>query len=391
MVSSGHYSARHHGHLATSNNTYNHIIDMSAVKPRSGILDIVPYVPGNLDLLDPDKVIFLASNESPLGASPNAMEAYQQGANTLHRYPDGSCTGLRAAIAEQYQLNAEQIVCGNGSERLIDFIASAYSGPGDEILYSQFGFIMYPISSLAAGAKPITAKEHRFTASVDELLARANNQTRVVFLANPNNPTGTYLSISEIKRLRAGLPPNILMVIDAAYAEYVARDDYAAGHELVDNEAANVVVLHTFSKIYGLASLRLGWAYCPAPVAEVLNRVRGSFTISGPAQAAGIAAVRDQEHVQRAKEHNDRWLPWFSQALTELGLDVVPSAGNFLMTRFNSQDQCQKAHRYLSDNGIIVRPVAGYGLPEALRITIGTEPQNKSCAEALQTFLSQAS
>ncbi len=230
---------------------------MSAVKPRSSILDIVPYVPGNLDLLDPEKVVFLASNESALGASPKAIAAYKQCADQLSRYPDAGCSDLRSAIAEQYALNAEQIVCGNGSERLIDFIAGAYAGTGDEILYSEYGFIMYPICSLAAGAKPVTAKEHHFTASVDELMAKVSDKTRVVFLANPNNPTGTYLSQTEVQRLRQLLPENILLVIDAAYAEYVEKDDYSSGHELVNNDSANVVVLHTFSKIYGLASLRL--------------------------------------------------------------------------------------------------------------------------------------
>lgn len=363
---------------------------MSSPQARAGILEIVPYVPGNIDLLDPEKVIFLASNESPLGASAQAISAFTSSSHILHRYPDAGCAELRAAIAEVYSLNAEQIVCGNGSERLIDFIATAYAGPGDEIAYPEYGFIMYPISTLAAGAKPVKAKECDFTASVDELLATVTENTRVVFLANPNNPTGTYLSQSEINRLRANLPEQVLLVIDAAYAEYVEAEDYSACHELVNNDAANVVVLHTFSKIFGLASLRLGWAYCPVEVAGILNRVRGSFTIAGPAQAAGIAAVRDRQHVQRAREHNNLWLPWLSQALSELGLDVTPSAGNFVMVRFKNSELCRDAHSFLSRHGIIVRPLPGYNLTEALRITVGTEQQNQTCIEALQTFITQS-
>ena len=362
---------------------------MPLIQPQPGILDIVPYVPGNLDQLDPDKVVFLASNESPLGASPAAISAFQQCAAKLHLYPDAGCHDLRAAIANRYQLNAEQIVCGNGSERLIDFITSAYAGPGDEVLYSEFGFIMYPICAQAAGAKPVKAGERDFTADVDALLNAVSEKTRIVFLANPNNPTGTYLNNAELRRLRKQLPESVLLVIDAAYAEYVTADDYSAGHELVNNDSANVVVLHTFSKIYGLASLRLGWAYCPPTVADVLNRVRGSFTISGPAQAAGIAAVNDRQHITKAKEHNSRWLPWLDQALRELGLNVVPSVGNFILVRFHSAEQCQDAHRYMSRNGIILRPLAGYGLSDALRITVGTEQQNHICIEALQAFLSQ--
>ncbi|MBN1379979.1 MAG: histidinol-phosphate transaminase [Gammaproteobacteria bacterium] len=363
---------------------------MSTIRPRSGILDVAPYVPGNLDLLDPDKVIYLASNESPLGASTDAIEAYQNCATKLHLYPDASCKNLRAAIAGNYSLHPDQIVCGNGSERLIDFIATAYAGPGDEIVYSEYGFIMYPISTRVAGAKPVTAKEKNFTTDVDALLAAVTENTRVVFLANPNNPTGTYLPAAEVRRLRKQLPEQVLLVIDAAYADYVETEDYSAGHELVNDDTSNVVVLHTFSKIYGLASLRLGWAYCPLAVADVLNRVRGSFTISGPAQATGIAAVNDRQHLKRAKEHNSKWLPWLSQALKELELDVVPSAGNFVLVRFHSIEQCQDAHKYLRNHGIILRPMAGYNLPEALRITVGTEQQNQICTEALQVFLSQS-
>jgi histidinol-phosphate aminotransferase len=363
---------------------------MSIIQPRPGILDIAPYVPGNVDLTDPEKVVFLGSNESPLGASPAAIKAFTDCATKLHFYPDAGCKLLRAAIADNYAVNAEQIVCGNGSERLIDFIAKAYAGPGDDIVYSEYGFIMYPICALAAGAKPVKAAERNFKTDIDAVLATVTENTRIVFLANPNNPTGTYLNSSEIQSLRQRLPERVLLVIDAAYAEYVTAEDYTASRELVNNETSNVVVLHTFSKIYGLASLRLGWAYCPTAVADILNRVRGSFTISGPAQAAGIAAVNDRAHTALAKEHNSKWLPWLTQALLELGLDVIPSAGNFVLVRFGSAERCRDAHNYLSRNGVILRPMAGYGLPDALRITVGTERQNQTCIEALQAFFSRS-
>ncbi len=362
---------------------------MSKLQVRPGIMDIVPYVPGNVDTIDPSKVIYLASNESPLGASPAAITAFQAMSDKLYQYPDASSQQLREAIAAHYQLNAAQIICGNGSERLIDLVARAYAGPGDEILYSQYGFIMYPICALAAGAKPVTAAERNYTTDVDALLAAVTDKTRIVFVANPNNPTGTYISQAEVRRLREALPEHILLVIDSAYAEYVTAADYSAGHELVEENAANVVVLHTFSKIYGLAALRLGWAYCPSSVADVLDRIGGSFNVTMPAQQAGVAALADTAHIEQALAHNQQWLPWLSQALTELGLIAVPSAGNFVLLRFHSVEQCQAAQAYLSAQHIIVRPVAGYQLPDALRITVGTGEQNQACVAALKDFLAQ--
>lgn len=359
------------------------------IPPRPGILDITPYVPGNVDNIDPAKAIYLASNESALGASPLVIAAYNEAGRTLHRYPDSGSRVLREAIAARYQLHAEKIVCGNGSERLIDLLARAYAGPGDEVLYSQYGFIMYPICALAAGARPVIAPEKNFTADIDALLAAVTDKTRIVFLANPNNPTGTYIGATEVKRLRENLPENILLVIDSAYAEYVDAPDYSAGHELVNDDSANVVVLHTFSKIYGLAALRLGWAHCPTPVADVLNRIRGSFSITAAAQAAGVAALADEEHAEKARAHNRLWLPWLSEALSELGLQVIPSVGNFVLARFANAEQCQAVHRALLACNIILRPVGGYGLPEALRITVGDEQQNRACIDALQSLLMQ--
>ncbi len=354
--------------------------------PRPGILDIVPYVPGNVDNTDYGKAN-LASNESPLGASPAARQAFREIAAQLHQYPDGACTRLRKAIGEAYKLESKRIICANGSERLIDLLTRAYAGPGDEVLYTRYGFLMYPICALAAGSTPVTAPERNYTADVDALLAAVTPRTKLVFLANPNNPTGTYISSAELKRLRRGLPERVILVVDSAYAEYVEAADYSAGHELVDNESANVVVLHTFSKIYGLAALRLGWAHCPDEIADVLNRIRGSFNVSACAQATGIAALKDTQHTAAARAHNNRWRPWFERELAALGLAVVPSAGNFVLVRFNGKEQSQAAHRFMQEHGVVLRPMGAYNLPEALRITVGKEAENKACIEGLKQFL----
>ena len=356
---------------------------MTTLVPRPGILDIVPYVPGNADTLSPNEAVFLASNESPLGPSPDAVAAYRSLERQLHRYPDGASQQLRQALGQQYGLNPEAIVCGNGSERLIDLLCRAYAGPGDEILYSQHGFLMYRISALAVGATPVTAPEQNYTADVDALLAAVTPRTRIVFLANPNNPTGTYINANELQRLRASLPAQVLLVIDAAYAEYVTVEDYRTGYELVSTANENVVVLQTFSKIYGLAALRLGWAYCPLSIAAVLNRIRGSFNISAPAQAAGVAACLDQAHVNAARSHNNQYLPWLQQAVNELGVQVIPSVANFILARFASAGQANAVQQYLSDRAIIVRPMSAYGLADCLRITVGLAEENRRFVAAL--------
>src|SRR4029078_4504582 len=264
-----------------------------ALRPRQGILDIAPYVPGKRAPACGGRAVKLSSNETPFGPSPRAVEAYLAGAKTLSRYPDGSGRPLREAIAKLYGRDPARIVCGAGSDELLNLLASAYLGPGDEAIYSEHGFLVYKIAILARGATPVVAPETDLTTNVDAILARVTDKTRVVFIANPNNPTGTYIPFDEVKRLRAGLPDHVLLVLDAAYAEYVRRNDYEAGIELVAT-TQNTVMTRTFSKIYGLAYLRIGWAYCPAEVADVLNRIRGPFNVSGPA----IAASRGVPHAQ---------------------------------------------------------------------------------------------
>ena len=356
--------------------------------PQPGIMDISPYVPGESQIPGGVKPIKLSSNETPLGPSPKAVAAYKAEAAQLERYPDGASTALRKAIGEHYGLNPERIVCGNGSDELINLIAHAYVGPGDETVYTEHGFLMYKIATLSSGARPVAVPETDYRADVDAMLARVTDKTRIVFLANPNNPTGTYIPHEEVRRLHKALPSHTLLVLDAAYCEYVRRNDYEAGLELVAT-TENTVMTRTFSKIYGLAALRLGWAYCPAAVADVLNRVRGPFNVTAPSLAAGVAAIGDRAHVEVAVAHNEKWLPWVTAEVEKLGLKVTPSVGNFVLIHFLTEKarDAASADELLKSRGIILRRVSAYGLPNALRMTIGTEDDNRTVVAALAKLM----
>src|SRR6266853_102425 len=350
--------------------------DSAAPVPGPGILDISPYVGGESRADGVARPIRLASNESALGPSPKAVAAYKALAGEIHRYPDGGAHGLREALGRHHGLDPARIGCGAGSDELIALLLRGYAGPGTEVLYSRHGFLMYPIGALAVGATPIAVPERALTADVDGFLARVTERTRIVFIANPNNPTGTYLSADEMARLHAGLPPNVVLAIDAAYAEFVNRNDYESGIALV-NRASNVVMLRTFSKIYALAGLRLGWAYCPPAIADVLNRIRGPFNVAAPTLAAGVAAVEDVEALNRARTHNERWLPWFSERLARLGIPLTPSVANFVLASFpdDPRKNADAVFTFLHSRGILTRKMAAYGLPQHLRITIGTGPE----------------
>jgi histidinol-phosphate aminotransferase len=356
--------------------------------PRPGILDIVAYVPGESAIPGGMTPIKLSSNESPLGSSPKAIAAFQAEAHHLERYPDGTATKLRQAIARVYGLNPDHIVCGAGSDEILALISHAYLGPGDEAIYTTHGFLVYKIQIQACGATPVVAPEKDLKTDVDAILKCVTPRTKVVFLANPNNPTGTYVPFDEVRRLRAGLPANVLLVLDAAYCEYVRRNDYEAGLELVAT-TENTIMTRTFSKIHGLGALRLGWGYGPAAIMDVLNRTRGPFNVSAPAIAAGIAAIEDRAFQEQAVAHNDVWLPWLTSSLEALGLKVTPSVGNFLLVHFSAEKgrDAASADAFLKSRAIIVRRVAGYGLPNALRITIGTEADNRAVIAALTDFL----
>ncbi len=359
--------------------------------PRPGILEISPYVGGKSEIEGQASIVKLSSNESALGPSPKAMDALRSTAHNLHRYPEGGADSLRAAIGRRFNLDPETLCCGAGSDELISLLVKSYAGPGDEVLYSAHGFLMYRLSALAAGAHPVAATEHSMRTSVDNMLSRVTSRTRLVFVANPNNPTGSYLTSPELRRLHAGLPPDVLMIIDAAYTEYVDVEDYSSGEELV-RDHRNVVMLRTFSKIFGLAALRLGWMYAHSDIIDVMNRVRGPFNVSVPAQIAGISALEDIEHQQRSKAHNDHWRKWVSGTLSALGFKVHPSVANFVLVEFPDADgkRATDANAFLEANGVIPRLVAGYGLPHCLRISIGLEHENRKLVEVMTRFAEQA-
>jgi histidinol-phosphate aminotransferase len=355
-----------------------------APAPRPGVLDITAYSPGKSSAPGAGKMHKLSSNESPLGPSRMAVAAFTRAGEQLERYPDGSASALREALGNRYGLKAENIVCGAGSDELLSLIGQAYLKDGDEAIYSAHGFLVYPIVIKANGAKAIIAPEKDYTADVDAMLARVSRRTKVVFLANPNNPTGTYLPFDEVRRLHAGLPADTLLVLDAAYAEYVRHNDYEAGVELVST-FRNVVMLRTFSKVYGLAGLRIGWAYCPPEIADALNRIRGAFNVNAPAIAAAQAALADAAHVERAVAHNDRWLPRLRAEIAKLGYSTTPSVGNFLLLHF-AKGEAPEADAFLTARGLILRRMEAYDLPDALRLTIGSEEANHAFIAALGAF-----
>ena len=360
-------------------------------QPRPGVLDIAPYVPGKSKAPGAAKVFKLSSNESPLGPSPKAVAAYREAAAHLEDYPDGDVTELRQTIGRIFGLDPARILCGAGSDDLLNLIATAYLRDGDEVIYSAHGFLMYPIYARSHGAKPIAVPEKNYTTDVDGILAAVTERTRIVFIANPNNPTGTYVPFDEIKRLHGKLPGNVILVLDAAYAEYVQRNDYEAGIELVAT-SENVVMCRTFSKVHGLAAVRLGWMYAPAHIIDALNRVRNPFNVNTPAMKAGVAAMEDSAHVERSVAHNNRWLPWLTGEIGKLGLEVTPSVANFVLIHFpkSADKTAADADAFLMKRGLILRRVAGYGLPNALRLTVGTEEANRLVVQGLKDFLGKA-
>src|SRR6266481_1522566 len=357
-------------------------------QPRAGVLAIDPYVPGKSKAPGVARVFKLSSNETPLGPSPKAIAAYHAVGEHLEDYPDGDSTALREAIGRAFGLDPSRIVCGAGSDDLLNLIADAYLHDGDEAIHTTHAFLVYPIATRGSGATPSVAAEKNHTADVDAIVAAVSERTKIVFLANPNNPTGTYVAFDEIKRLHRALPPDVLLVLDAAYAEYVRRNDYESGIELVAT-SDNVVMCRTFSKIYGLAALRLGWLYGPAHVVDAINRIRGPFNINAAAQAAGIAAIQDTAHVEMSRAHNDKWLAWLTIEIRKLGLEVTPSIANFVLIHFpeSTGRAAKDADAFLTQRGLILRRVKAYKLPNALRMSVGTEEANRLAVAALAEFV----
>jgi len=355
------------------------------LKALKTVIEIEPYKGGESKLQGFDKPIKLASNENPLGCSPHAREAAAAALARTEIYPDGAMPELKGAIAQRYGLDPERIICGAGSDEIFQLLLRAYVSAGDEIVQSQYAFLMYRIFARPMGAVVRTAKNVGLRADVDGLLAQVTDKTRIVFLDNPNNPTGTYLPFEEVRRLHAALPENVMLVIDAAYAEYVDRNDYSAGVDLV-SAFDNVVMTRTFSKIHGLAALRVGWSYCPRDVAEALNKVRLPFNVSTPGQAAAAAAMADQDFVDRSLRHNNAELKRVRDAILAMKYEVAESVGNFVLVRFASTQKAADADAHFRKHGYIVRAVGAYGLPDCLRITIGTEEQNTGMLSVLADF-----
>lgn len=352
--------------------------------PKPGITSIHPYVGGKSKVDGVSRIIKLSSNENPWGPSPKAKAAYEAAATSLHRYPDGGHGGLREAIAQTHGFNETQIICGAGSDELLGLLVHAYAGAGDEVLFTEHGFLMYRIYTLGNGATPVTAPERDLTADIDALLAAVTPRTKIVFLANPNNPTGTLVPFSEVRRLREGLREDIILGLDAAYAEYIDHPNYDAGHTLV-HEGSNTIVFHTLSKIYGLPALRIGWAHSTPAIIDVMNRVRSPFNVNAPALAAATAAIGDQAYIAAMREANTRERHRVSDAIRALGYNVVPSHTNFILVHFGAQAAAVNAR--LAENGLIVREVGNYGLPDFLRISIGTEEENGLLIDALTHFV----
>ncbi len=356
-----------------------------APKPLPNVLEITPYVPG----LAASEGFKLSSNENPLGCSAAAIEAIKARLGHVETYPDGGANLLRSAIAERYGIDAGRIVCGAGSDEIFQFLARAYLSPGDEIIQSEYGFLVYKLVAQQSGAKTISVPEKNLTADVDGMLAAVTERTKIVFLANPNNPTGSYLPFEEVRRLHDGLPEDVLLVLDAAYAEYVEKNDYSSGMEMAGSHE-NVLMTRTFSKIYGLASLRLGWAYGPASVIDAINRVRGPFNVNALAQVAGIAALQDDKFTRNSAEFNNRELDRMIPAINDIeGLTAWPSVANFILVEFPEKGKktSQAANAFLADRGLIVRDVSAYGLKNFLRISVGVKEANSAVLNALKVFM----
>ena len=356
---------------------------MATIQPQQGIMDIALYQGGQSALPGRSDVLKLSSNENPFGTSPKALAAYEAASRGLHRYPSTDHADLRNAIGEVHNLDPDRIICGVGSDEIIHFLCQAYVGPGDEVLYTEFGFLMYAISAKAAGATPVVAKERDRVVDVDQILATVTERTRLVFIANPNNPTGTMIGGNEIARLADGLPDSAILVLDGAYVEYAA--DYDGGAALI-NQRNNVVMTRTFSKLYGLGGLRIGWGYAPRAIIDVLNRIRGPFNLGNGQLAAAEAAVKDRDFAAQCVSNNARLRGWLASRLADIGVPSDTSSANFILARFADEAEAIACDTWLKDAGIIVRHPKSYNLPHCLRITVGDEASCRRVAHEIAAF-----
>ena len=354
-----------------------------AIRPQPGILDIALYQGGKDAVAGVANTVKLSSNENPFGPSAKAKDAFTRSVHKLHRYPGTDHAGLRAAIAEVHGLDPDRVICGVGSDEIITFLCQAYAGPKDEVVFTEHGFLMYRISALAAGAVPVEVAERERTTDVDAILQACTRRTRLVFIANPNNPTGTMISAAEVARLADAMPAQAILVLDGAYAEYV--EGFDGGLALIEARS-NIVMTRTFSKIYGLGGLRIGWGYGPREIIDVLNRIRGPFNLSNTQLETAEAAMRDQDHLLRCRTDNARMRNWLAEALAELGIPSDTSLANFILARFASVEEAEACDIFLQSQGLIVRRVSGYKLPHCLRITIGDESSCRRVAHAIAQF-----
>ncbi len=359
---------------------------MSKLEPRKNLLKIQSYKAGESKLAGFEKSYKLASNEGAFGAPPSAMKAYKE-FDDLHIYPEGLACELREALAQKHGFKAEEIICGAGSDELIHLICTAYAGPDTEVLYPAFAFSMYSLYARVSGAEPVTTPKDKLTVSVDDLLNAVTPKTRVVFVANPANPTSTYISEAEMRRLRDNLPENILLVIDSAYAEFVDKPDYESGAKMVQ-DYDNVIMLRTFSKIYALSALRIGWGYAKKEIIDVLAKVKPPFNLAMPAQVAAKEALKDDDFVAKSKAHNDKWLTILKTELPKIGLQPVDSVCNFVLVKFPEHKNAQDADAYLRSKGIIARSMIPYELSEYLRISIGSEEAMTYLMEVIKAYMS---
>jgi histidinol-phosphate aminotransferase len=355
------------------------------LKAKDFLNQIESYIPGKSKVGNVSKVIKLSSNENALGASEMALEAYKKHSLELFRYADGSCAELREVLAQKNNIEAAQIVCGAGSDEILAFLTCAFAGVGDEIIYSAHGFLMYPISAKRVGAKPVAVPEKNLKADISAILKAITPKTRIIFIANPNNPTGSFLTESEIQALIDGAPKDVLIVLDHAYDEFAqGMAGYPDAIKIV-RQNKNIVLTRTFSKVYGLASLRIGWSYSCPEIAEVLNKVRGPFNVGGPAQFAGVAALKDDAFLQKSLDHNKKWLGWVFDEVAKInGIKAWPSVANFVLLDFGSKEKCQEVNLALLEKGIILREMSAYNLPNCLRMTIGKSQENEAVIAFLQ-------
>lgn len=360
---------------------------MSGPKTHSWIDKLDVYVTGKSKTQSGKTPVKLSANESALGPSPKAIDAYKNIAEDLHRYPDPAYQELRKALSQKHNIDKERIVCGVGSDEILKLACRAYLKPGDEAIFVAHSFSMYPIAVTSVGGTPVEVEDVNYTANVDKILAAVNEKTKIIFIANPNNPTGTYVPYIEIERLWKNIPDTVLLVLDAAYAEFIKEDDYDAGIALIE-KSNNVIMTRTFSKLYGLAALRLGWAYACKEISDTLDKIRDPFNVPSSAQIAGVEALKDSEFECLAYNHNYKWRKWLSSELDALGLDVIPSQTNFILFKFEDDVKTAKAaNDFLLSHGFILRYYSAQGLENFLRLTVGTESENKAVIKLLKEFL----